>query len=217
MPENCDSLLPETGSTSFLLLLCFCVLMHCACLCFFLAFFFFFFFFFCLFRATPRAYGSSQAGGQIGAVGPSLHHSTAMPDPNHVCDLHHSPPQCQILKPLSKARDQTCVFTGTSWVCYCWATVGTPVFLAFSSRNFISFYRPGQGDIIIRDSNDSNETNPYQDQQSSSSDLISCRRRQIPCRFLILLGHRTMTCFSTWLFFLSGPGQAGTLLCSVYG
>ena len=33
--------------------------------------------------------------------------ATAMPDPTHVCGLHHSLSQCQILNPLSKARDQT--------------------------------------------------------------------------------------------------------------
>ena len=31
--------------------------------------------FFCLFRATPAAYGSAQARGQIGAAAASLHHS----------------------------------------------------------------------------------------------------------------------------------------------
>ena len=33
------------------------------------------FFFFSLFRATPEAYGSSQARGQIGASAGGLHHS----------------------------------------------------------------------------------------------------------------------------------------------
>ena len=32
--------------------------------------------------------------------------ATATPDPSHVCNLHHSSWQCQILNPLSKARDQ---------------------------------------------------------------------------------------------------------------
>ena len=36
----------------------------------------FFLFVFCfLFRVTPVAYGSSQAGGQIGAMAAGLHHS----------------------------------------------------------------------------------------------------------------------------------------------
>ena len=33
-----------------------------------------FFFSFCLFRATPEAYGGSQAKGRIGAAAASLHH-----------------------------------------------------------------------------------------------------------------------------------------------
>ena len=40
------------------------------------------FFFFLM--AAPSAYVSSQARGQIRAV------ATAMLDPSHVCDLHHS-------------------------------------------------------------------------------------------------------------------------------
>ena len=32
---------------------------------------------------------------------------TATPDLSHVCNLHHSSWQHQILKPLSKAEDQT--------------------------------------------------------------------------------------------------------------
>ena len=31
--------------------------------------------------------------------------ATAMRDPNHVCDLHHSSQQCGILNLLSKARE----------------------------------------------------------------------------------------------------------------
>ena len=42
----------------------------------------FWFFFVCLFfRATPAAYGSSQARGQIGAAFVSLHHSNARSKP----------------------------------------------------------------------------------------------------------------------------------------
>ena len=38
---------------------------------------------------------------------------------NHVCDLHHSSWQHQILNPLSEARDQTCILIDTSQVRYC--------------------------------------------------------------------------------------------------
>ena len=44
-------------------------------------------------------------------------------DPSRVCDLPHS----WILNPLSKAWNQTRALMYTSWVCYYWATMGTPV------------------------------------------------------------------------------------------
>ena len=43
--------------------------------------------------------------------------ATAMPDPSHVCDLHHSSWQCWILNPPSEARDQTHILMDTRWVC----------------------------------------------------------------------------------------------------
>ena len=48
------------------------------------------FMYFCLFRAASVAYGDAQDRGQIGAVATGLHHSHAMPDLSHVCNLHHS-------------------------------------------------------------------------------------------------------------------------------
>ena len=33
--------------------------------------------------------------------------ATAIPDPSHLCNLHHSLWQCWILNPLSEARDRT--------------------------------------------------------------------------------------------------------------
>ena len=35
--------------------------------------------------------------------------ATATRDPGHVCDLHHSSWQCQVVNPLSQVRDGTCV------------------------------------------------------------------------------------------------------------
>ena len=83
-------------------------------MCFFFHFFFFFpffpffsfFLFFCflffvfcfLFRATPVAYGSCQAGGWIRAAAASLHHSLW---------------QHQICNPLNKTRDWTHILTET--------------------------------------------------------------------------------------------------------
>ena len=59
------------------------------------------------FRATPSAYGSSQARGQIELQLPAYTTATTMQDPSCLCDLHHSPRQRQILHPLIEARDRT--------------------------------------------------------------------------------------------------------------
>ena len=48
-------------------------------------------------------------------------------DPSSVCDLYHSSKQRRILNPLSGARDQTRVFINICQVCYCCATMGTPL------------------------------------------------------------------------------------------
>ena len=44
--------------------------------------------------------------------------ATAMPDPSHVCDLHHSSQQRCIINPLNMARDQTCILMDTTQVRY---------------------------------------------------------------------------------------------------
>ena len=62
---------------------------------FVLFFFGFFFLVFCLLRATPAAYGSSQARGRI-----------------------PQPQQCCILNPLSEARDRNNALVDTSEVHY---------------------------------------------------------------------------------------------------
>ena len=63
--------------------------------------FFIFYFYFLLSRATLVAYGNSQARSQIGTVATGLHHSSQ---------------QCQILNPLSEARDRTHVLMDPSQV-----------------------------------------------------------------------------------------------------
>ena len=47
-------------------------------------------------------------------------------DLSHICNLHHSSWQHQILNPWSEARDQTHILMGTSWVHHLWAMMGTP-------------------------------------------------------------------------------------------
>ena len=44
--------------------------------------------------------------------------ATAMPNLSHVCDLRHSSQQCQLLNPLSEARDRIHILMHTSWVCF---------------------------------------------------------------------------------------------------
>ena len=50
--------------------------------------------------------------------------ATAMWDPSHICNLHHSSRQHQIPDPLSKARDRTHILMDTSRIHYHWATMG---------------------------------------------------------------------------------------------
>ena len=97
---------------------------------FFLFFLFFFvlfvFFVFSLFTAATAAYGGSQARRLIGAVAAGLYqnHSNTRSEPF----LRHSSWQCQILNPLSEARNRTCNLRVPSRIRFCCATMGTPSF-----------------------------------------------------------------------------------------
>ena len=77
-----------------------------------------------LFRATPAAYGSSQARGRIGAAAASLCHSNAGSEP--VWNLHHSSWQCWIPNPLSKARDRIHILLDINQTHFCCTTAETP-------------------------------------------------------------------------------------------
>ena len=44
--------------------------------------------------------------------------ATARSDPSYVWDLHPRSRQCQILNPLSKAKDLTHILMDTSWICF---------------------------------------------------------------------------------------------------
>ena len=63
--------------------------------------------------AVPAAYGNSQARGRIGAAAASYTKAMALWD---LSKLYHSLLQCQILDPLSEARDLTYILKDTSWV-----------------------------------------------------------------------------------------------------
>ena len=70
---------------------------------------FFVFFKFFLFGATPIAYESSQARGQIRIAAAGWITAKVTQDLSHVCKLHHSSWQRWIPNPMSRAREQTCV------------------------------------------------------------------------------------------------------------
>ena len=86
-----------------------------------------FFFFLFLLRAILTAYGGFQSRSRIGACATT----TAMPDPSHICDLHHSSWQRWILNPPSEAKDHICFIVDTSQICFYWAMTGTPIFLIY--------------------------------------------------------------------------------------
>ena len=70
------------------------------------------FLFFGLFRATPKAHASSQAGVQSDLQLLAYATVSATWDMSHVCILHHSSGQHQIPDPLSKAG----IEPTTSWI-----------------------------------------------------------------------------------------------------
>ena len=57
---------------------------------------------------------------------PAYATATATQDASHTCDLHHRSQQCQLLNPLSEARDRTLNFMVPSQIRFCCATMGTP-------------------------------------------------------------------------------------------
>ena len=59
-------------------------------------------------------------------LGPHLWHMEVPRLRGYICHLHHSWGQHQILNPLSKARDQSCILMGTSQIHFCWATAEIP-------------------------------------------------------------------------------------------
>ena len=80
---------------------------------------FFFFFFFRFLRPYPRQMEVPRLGVELELQLLAYTSATATQDPNHIRALPHHAPPCQTLNPLSEARDRTCVFMDTSWVCYC--------------------------------------------------------------------------------------------------
>ena len=74
------------------------------------------FFLFVFLRRHPRHMDVSRLGVESELQMLAYITATARPDPSRICNLHHSSWQCQILNPLSKARDRTCILMNTSRV-----------------------------------------------------------------------------------------------------
>ena len=68
----------------------------------------------------------SRLGAESELLPPPYATDTVTQDLSHICDLHHNSLQCQILDPLSEARDQIYDLMDTSQIHFCWAMVETP-------------------------------------------------------------------------------------------
>ena len=91
------------------------------------------YFFFLLFLGLhPRCMEVLQLGVKLELQLSAYTTATAVPDQGHICCLHHSSWQCQILNPLSEAWDRTCVLMDVSHICFHWAMVETPVLFFWS-------------------------------------------------------------------------------------
>ena len=88
----------------------------------------FLFYFFFLFRATPSAYGGSQARGQIGAVAASLHFfSQPQQRGIEALCLRPTPQLMATLDPQPSEPGQgSNLLMDTNRIGFCWATMGTP-------------------------------------------------------------------------------------------
>ena len=81
---------------------------------------------FCLFCFAFSLFsGSHQQHMEVPTLGVKLElqlqthtTATATQDPSHICNLHHSSRQRQILNPLCEAREGTRILMVTSWVHY---------------------------------------------------------------------------------------------------
>ena len=88
-------------------------------MCKFIFFYFFIFIFFVFLGPHPWHVEVPRQGVESELQLPAYATATAMLDLSRVCDLHHKSWQRQILNPLNKARNQTCILMDTSQFRYC--------------------------------------------------------------------------------------------------
>ena len=75
------------------------------------------------------AYGGFQLGVQLELQLPAYATVTEMPDPSHICNLHHSSRQQGILNPLSKVG----IEPESSWILIRFLTAELRFFVCFFS------------------------------------------------------------------------------------
>ena len=87
----------------------------------------FVFLFVCFLRLHPWHMEVLRLGVKLELQLPAYTTATAMWDPSLVCDLHHSSQQCQILNPLSDARDRIHNLMVPRQICFCCSMMGTSI------------------------------------------------------------------------------------------
>ena len=88
----------------------------------------FFFFFFCFLGPNLRHMEVLRLGVESELRLLACTTAAAPQNPSHICYLHYSSRQLQILNPLSKARDGTCNLMVPSQIRFSHATAGTPAY-----------------------------------------------------------------------------------------
>ena len=96
------------------------------------------FFSFCLLRLHPGHMEVPRLGVQSELQLPAYAIATATSDLSHVCDLHHTSWQRQILNPLNEARDWTGNLMVSSQIRFLCTTMGTPSKLTFLSGDNVN-------------------------------------------------------------------------------
>ena len=80
---------------------------------------FIFIFIFCILGQHPWHMEIPRLGVKLELQLPAFASATAIQNPSHICNLHHSSWQCWIPDPLSKARDRTCILMDTIQIRFC--------------------------------------------------------------------------------------------------
>ena len=81
---------------------------------------------FCLLGLHPWHMEVPRLGIRSELQLPAYTRAMATPNPNHVCNLHHSSQHHRILNPPSKARDRTRILMDPRQMRFCCAAMGAP-------------------------------------------------------------------------------------------